>query len=98
VRPEDFAPVKKRGYAEKKLYMLTLKKSASPVGFLAGKVLDNVEAAFKLDGDQLYSDFIFGTSVFNEKILIFLNPGAIVSEVEKDKQGNKNVKKKVDVI
>jgi len=93
IRPEDFAPVKKRDYAEEKLYLLTLKKSASPIGLLVGKVLDKVEKAFKLDTDRLYSDFIFGTSVFNEKILIFLNPTAIAEEVEKDNLLRKNIKK-----
>ena len=93
VRPEDFAPVKKRDYTEKKLYMLTLKKSASPIGLLVQKVLDKVEDKFKLDGNRIYSDFIFGTSVFNEKILIFLNPSAIIEEIE---NGNLNQKEKTE--
>ena len=92
IRPEDFVPVKKQDYTDKKLYMLTLKKSESPVGLLVGKVLDKVEETFRFDGDRVYSDFIFGTSVFNEKVLIFLNPAAITEEIEKDKQIHKNIK------
>ncbi|MCL2009567.1 MAG: chemotaxis protein CheA [Synergistaceae bacterium] len=93
VRPENFAPVHKRRYTGNKLYVLTLKKSAPPVGLLAGKVLDKVSGGFELDHDRLYSDFIFGTSVFNEKILIFLDPSAIAEEVEKDKQKRKAIKR-----
>ncbi|MCL2480182.1 MAG: chemotaxis protein CheA [Spirochaetaceae bacterium] len=89
VRPENYAPVKKRRYTAEKLYLLTLKKSVSPIGLLVAKVLDKVAGNFEFDDKQLYSDFIFGTSRFNEKILIFLNPAAIVEDVEKDKQANK---------
>jgi two-component system chemotaxis sensor kinase CheA len=93
VKPESFAPVQKRAYKEGKLYLLTLKKCASPVGLLAGEVVDKVEGEFKLDKDRLYSEFIYGTNVFNEKILIFLNPAAILERVENDKQGKRSVRK-----
>ena len=56
-------------------------------------MLDKVEAAFMYDKDRLHSDFIFGTSSFGEKMLIFLNPAAIAEEVENDNQKRKKVKK-----
>jgi len=86
VRPEDYAPVKKHDYAEERLYMLTLKKSETPLGLLVGRVLDKIEDAFVLDTDHLRSDFVYGTSVFGERILVFLNSTAIVEEVEKEKR------------
>ena len=91
VRPENYAPVKSRRYVEDKLFLLTLKHSASPVGLLAGKVIDKVEAAFKYDKDRVASDFIFGTSTYNEKIIIFLDPAAISAEIENDKMKKKKV-------
>ncbi|MCL2812345.1 MAG: chemotaxis protein CheA [Clostridia bacterium] len=94
VRPEDYAPVQKQDYTAEKLYILTLKKSASPIGMLAGKVLDKVQQAFVLDHDRVCGDFISGTSVLNEKILIFLNAAAIMNEVEKDKKRKQTVKKR----
>jgi len=94
VRPENYAPVKKHRYTTEKLYVLTLKKTVSPIGFLASKVLDKVSGDFEFDDKHLYSDFIFGTGRFNEKVLIFLNHDAITEEIEKDKQANK-VKKEV---
>ncbi|MCL2665155.1 MAG: chemotaxis protein CheW, partial [Defluviitaleaceae bacterium] len=97
IRPEDFAPVKKRNYNEGKLYMLTFKKSENPLGLLVKKVLDKVEDVFTFDGGQLYSDFIYGTSVYNEKILIFLNLKAIAEEVETEKKSGKTVRKKAAV-
>ena len=97
IRPEDFTPVKKRTYTDEKLYMLTFKKSAFPVGLLVRKVLDKVEAVFTLDNDQLYSDFIFGTSVYNEKILVFLNLDAIADDVENDKISKRTVRKKATI-
>ena len=86
VRPEDYAPVQKHGYTGEKLYVLTLKKSESPIGLLAGKVLDKIEHAFALDHDRICSDCLFGTSVLDEKVLLFLNPAAIMAEVEKGKK------------
>jgi two-component system chemotaxis sensor kinase CheA len=93
IRPEDYAPVTKQSYADDKLYMITFKKSAFPVGLLVKKVLDKIEAVFTLDNGQIYSDFIYGTSVYNEKILVFLNLEAIADEVEKDKMSSKTAKK-----
>jgi len=84
IRPEDYAPVKKRTYNDDKLYILTIKKSSVPMGLLVRKVLDKVEAVFTLDNNQLQSDYIFGTSVFKEKVLVFLNLDAIAENVESD--------------
>jgi two-component system chemotaxis sensor kinase CheA len=89
LRPEDYAALQRFEYKESKLYMLTLKYSDPPVALLAAKVMDKVEGTFSLDGDRLYSDFVFGTSVYNDKILIFLNPAAIVQEAEADRQRKK---------
>jgi len=93
IRPEDYAPVRKRNYSEEKLYMLLLKNSVSPVGLLVRKVLDKVDDEFAFDGEQLYSDYIFGTSVFEEKILIFLNTEMIKEAVENDKVSRGVVRK-----
>jgi len=89
VRPENYAPVKKRSYAEEKLYILTLKRSGSPVGLLVGKVLDKVSGEFEIDDKQLSSDYVFGTGRFDGKILIFINPASIVEKIEKDKAKKK---------
>ena len=97
IRPEDYTPVKKRTYSDDKLYLLTFKKSAFPVGLLVRKVLDKIEAVFTLDKNQLYSDFIFGTSVYNEKILVFLNLEAIAGQVESDNVSKRLSRKKVPV-
>jgi len=93
VRPEDYTPVKKSSYTQEKLYLLTLKNSAAPLGFLVSRVLDTVDSVFYLDSDQLKNDFILGTSVYSEKILIFLNPTAITAEVEAEKERKKVVRK-----
>ena len=85
IRPEDFTPVKKSSYKQDKLYLLTLKNSIAPLGFLVSRVLDTVDSAFILDIDQMYSEYILGTSVYGEKILIFLNPETIAAEVENSK-------------
>jgi len=93
VRPEDFVPSVKKDYSEEKLYVLTLKNSASSTGLLVKNVIDKAEGEFTLDRKQLQSDFILGTGVFNEKILIFLNSEEIAGHVEKERAGRKNVKK-----
>ena len=81
IMPEDYAPVQNPGYFSKKLYLLMLKKSASQVGILAGKVLDKIEGDFTLDNSQLRCDCIIGTGVFNEKVLVFLNPDVLLEKV-----------------
>ncbi|MCL2807865.1 MAG: chemotaxis protein CheA [Coriobacteriia bacterium] len=85
VRPEDYAPVRKRAYNEEKLFVITLKESETPLGLLVRKVLDKVEARFELDKEQIQSDYLFGTSPYGEKILIFLNPQAIIEATQRDK-------------
>jgi len=84
IRPEDYAPVKKRTYTDDKLYILTFKKSSVPLGLLVRKVLDKVEAVFALNNSQLQSDFIFGTSTYKDKVLVFLNLDTIAEDVETD--------------
>ena len=90
IRPEDFAPVKKRSYADEKLHLLTMNNTASPVGLLVRHVLDKVEDDFIIDEGQVYSDYVYGTCAYNERVLIFLNAAVIAEDVENDK-----VKKKI---
>ncbi|MCL2763900.1 MAG: chemotaxis protein CheA [Treponema sp.] len=91
VRPENYVPVFKQDYTEEKLYVLTLKNSTSSIGLLVRNVLDKTDEEFTLDNKQIYSDFIFGTGVYNEKILIFLNPAAITAHIENEKANRRNV-------
>jgi len=93
VRPERFTPVKNRNYTGEKLYMLKLKNSVYPTGLLAGKLLDKLEGTFFLDSEHIHSDYIFGTCVHDEKVLIFLNPAAIVETIRNDKVG-KSIQRK----
>jgi len=90
-RPENFAPVEKLDYTEEKLYFLILKNTLH-MGLLVKKVIDKTEDEFVLDNKQIYSDFIFGTGVYNEKILIFLNPAAIAEHIENEKVSNRNIR------
>jgi len=94
IRPETYAPVRKRAYNAERLYLLTLKDSTSSIGLLVGKVLDKIEGVFTLDTEQIYSDYIHGTSVVDEKVLIFLNTSAIAEDVERMKE-QKRVAKRV---
>jgi len=93
IRPEDYTPVRKAAYTQDKLYLLTLKNSVAPLGFLVSRVLDTVDSEFDLDDDQMYNDYVLGTSVYGEKFLIFLNPESIAAEVENDKTTKKPSKK-----
>ena len=92
IRPEDYTPVRKRRYPVEKLYVLTLKNSASPIGLIAGSVIDKVAGNFEFDDKQLCSDYIYGVSRFNEKILIFIKPEAIAQSIEDDKLKKKKHK------
>ncbi|MCL2800661.1 MAG: chemotaxis protein CheA [Treponema sp.] len=90
VRPENFVPVEKLDYTKEKLFLVILKNALS-VGFLVKNVIDKTEDEFSLDNKQIYSDFIYGTGVYNEKVLIFLNPYAITEHVENEKINRKNI-------
>jgi two-component system chemotaxis sensor kinase CheA len=98
VRPEDYTPVKKNDYTAKKLFLMTYKNSASPIGFLAGKIIDKVTDNFELNKSQFSGDYIHGTGRLNEKILIFLNPGSIMNDIEDNKQKIKTSGKKGKVL
>jgi len=89
VRPEDYSPVNKQDYTEDVLHVLNLKRSLSPVGLLIRKVIDKVDDVFVLDSGQVYSNFIQGTSAYDEKVLIFLNTAAIAEDIEIKKQNNR---------
>jgi len=93
IRPEDYSPVKKRAYTEDTLYLLNLKNSISPTGLLVQKVIDKVDDMFILDSGQVPSRFIKGTSAYNEKVLIFLNTGAIAEDIETKKTGKRTAVK-----
>jgi hypothetical protein len=73
--------------------MLSRKAGASPVGLLVRNVHDMAGGDFPMDTHQLYSDYITGTSVYNGKLMIFLNPAAITESVENDKVSSRVVKK-----
>ena len=93
VRPEDYSPVRKRTYTEDTLHLLSLKNSKSPTGLLIFNVIDKVEDVFKLDESQVQSQFVTGTSAYNEKILIFLNTAAIAEDIEEKKRGRRKAGK-----
>jgi len=93
IRPEDYTPVRKSAYTQEKLYLLTLKNAVAPLGFLVRRVLDTIDDVFTLDVDQMYNEYVHGTSVYGEKILIFLNPDTIAADVEIGKINRKPVRK-----
>ena len=77
LRPEDYSPVTKQNYKQEKLFVLTLKNNMGVSGLLASRVIDKIDDVFTLDKEQLNTEFVLGTSVYNEKIIIFLNLAAI---------------------
>jgi len=81
LRPEDYSPVRKRTYTNESLYLLSLKNSDTPAGLLVRKVIDKVDDAFVLDETQVHTDFVTGTSAYNEKVLIFLDTAAIANDI-----------------
>lgn len=89
VRPEEYVPVEKKNYKKDKLYLLVLHEKGFSAGFLAGRALNKVEEAFEMESGCLESDYIFGTGVYHEKILIFLDSDKIMKEVEASRQREK---------
>jgi two-component system chemotaxis sensor kinase CheA len=97
IRPEDYSPVRKKAYTEEKLYMITLKSMQIPIGFLVQKVIDKYEDVFTLDDKHFHSNYINGTSTYNDRIIIFLNTASIAEAVENDRISKAMIKKR-DVI
>lgn len=93
IRPEDYSPAKKQRCTTEKLSVITLKNSTAPMGFLATEVIDKVDDDFLLTSEQIRSDYITGTSAYNEKVLIFLDSDAIAIKIENEKVNKKSVKK-----
>ena len=92
IRPEDYSPVRKRTYNDEHLYMLSLKRSTAPLGFLVRKVIDKVDDIFTLDESQVHNNYVIGTSAYKEKVLIFLDTDAIAMDVESNKTSKKGGK------
>ena len=65
--------------ADRKLYLLILKNSPTPLGLLASRVIDKTDADFKIEAGHIKSDFVLGAGTFQEKVLIFLKPNAIAA-------------------
>ncbi|MDR0248773.1 MAG: chemotaxis protein CheA [Oscillospiraceae bacterium] len=80
VRPENYAPVQKRAHNAEKLYLITVNHSSAPLGFLSSKVLDLVTDSFHVETDRLKGDFVLGTGVYREKVLVFLDSRAIAEK------------------
>ena len=91
ITPEYLAPVMNYGgdHTRKKLYLLMLKDSASLTGVLADSVLDKIEGTFILDDSHIHGDCISGTSVLNEKVLVFLNPVEILTKSREEEYPTK---------
>ncbi len=77
LRPEYYAPVQRLPYTKKWLYLLMLESGGHPSGLLAASVLDKAEAALPLDGGTIEGEYILGTSIYGEKILIHLDSKSI---------------------
>ena len=78
IRPENYAPVQKRPYAKGWLYLLMLESADCSAGLLAARVLDKANA-FALDNGPIEGDYILGTSIYGEKILIHLDTNGILN-------------------
>ncbi len=77
IRTEDYAPVQKLPYLKKWLYLVLLDSGAQPAGLLADHVLDKVQAVLPLD-NNVEGEYILGTSIHGEKILIHLDSARIL--------------------
>ncbi len=90
IRPEDFAPVQKRPYAKTWLYLLMIKSGGQAAGLLAAHVLDQIQSALPLDIGTVDGDYILGTSIYGEKILIHLDTKGILLAAGESGRSNKD--------
>lgn len=84
VRPEDYTPVQKHDYNGEKLYMLILKSGRLPVGLLVQRVIDKYDDVFAVDEERFCNSYIHGTSIYNKKMVIFLNTAAVAEAAQSE--------------
>lgn len=97
--PEDFLPVTKEEYAEKHLHVIIPALVSHPIGIVFRRILDSARAHFSIDNKALSARGIFGTCVFDKKILLMLNIYELLELADPEnyprKEGSLNLGKKV---
>ncbi len=73
IRPEDHLPVQRNEYTQHKLTVIIPNMVKRPVGMLVEKIIDSVKARFDLESNQLNTTGIFGSILYNNRIVLVLN-------------------------
>lgn len=73
IRPESYLPVQKNEYNRKKLTVIIPNLISHPIGILVDKIIDNTKSNFVLDTEQIKAPGIFGTIIYQNRIVIILN-------------------------
>ncbi len=73
IRPETYLPVHDLPYDSEKLTVIIPNLVRHPMGILVKSMIDNTKAHFVLDTEQIKSPGIFGTILYQNRIVLILN-------------------------
>lgn len=73
IRPEDFLPLKKKQYEKEKLTVIVPNLVSHPIGLLVERIIDNAKEHFDLDTEQIKAKGIFGTVLYQNRLVVILN-------------------------
>ena len=73
IRLEDYLPVNRQDKEIAKYYVIIPKLVSHPIGILIEKVLDNVSARINLNTEDIVTEGLIGSAIFENKILLLIN-------------------------
>lgn len=73
IRPEDFLPLQKTQEPKKRYYVIIPKLIRKPMGILVTEIIDTVQTVIQLDQETITAKGLFGSFVFNNRIILLLN-------------------------
>ena len=100
VRPEDFININKVPAAPKKYYVIIPKLIKKPMGILAVEIHDTICTNINLDQETIMAKGLFGSFLYNRKIILLLNiyelfelvdPKQYAKKIKTSKTGNNRV-------
>ncbi len=73
LRAEDFLPLQKIQQSPQRYYVIIPKLIRKPMGILVTEIIDTVQTVIRLDQETITAKGLFGSFVFNNRIILLLN-------------------------
>lgn len=82
IRPEDFLPLQKNPEPQKRYYVIIPKLIRKTMGILVNEIIDTVQTVIRLDQETITAKGLFGSFVFNQRIILLVNLYELFEQAE----------------